>query len=51
MLNNDTSPKAILIRIEPWIERKGTDGLAEYRKINNLASIDGLAGLDSRKIL
>ena len=36
--------------IDEWIERKGPDGLAEYRKMNNLASVDGLAGLDSEKI-
>ncbi|TAN25205.1 MAG: pyridoxamine 5'-phosphate oxidase family protein [Actinomycetota bacterium] len=36
--------------IDEWIERKGQEGLADYRKNNNLASIDGLTGLDVEKI-
>ena len=29
-----------------WAERKGDDGLAEYRKRKNSASIDGLPAID-----
>jgi pyridoxamine 5'-phosphate oxidase-like protein len=31
-----------------WAERKGEEGLAEYRRKNNTSSIDGLPGLGSR---
>jgi hypothetical protein len=30
-----------------WAERKGPDGLAEYRSVTNAASIDDLPGLDA----
>jgi hypothetical protein len=33
-------------RLVDWAERKGPDGLAEYRAENNAASIDGLPALD-----
>jgi hypothetical protein len=31
----------------PWVEHKGTDGLREYVREKNAASIDGLPALDS----
>lgn len=37
--------------IGKWLESKGESGLVEYRRKNNLSSIDGLAGLDPKKIL
>ncbi|MDA8081993.1 MAG: pyridoxamine 5'-phosphate oxidase family protein [Actinomycetota bacterium] len=37
--------------IGKWLENKGESGLLEYRRNNNLLSIDGLAGLDPKKIL
>ena len=36
--------------MEDWLQRKGEDGLKDYRKKNNLTSIDGLAGLDPERI-
>jgi hypothetical protein len=30
-----------------WAERKGPDGLSEYRVTTNAASIDGLPGLSA----
>jgi len=32
--------------LDHWCEKKGPDGLVEYREQNNLTSIDGLPGLD-----
>jgi hypothetical protein len=31
--------------IERWAEKKGADGMADYRRQKNLASLDGLPGL------
>lgn len=33
-------------RMDQWVEQKGESGLVSYRKKNNVASIDGLEGLD-----
>ncbi len=37
--------------INEWLEKKGDEGLVEYRMRNNLVSVDGLAGLDPEKLL
>ncbi len=34
-------------QLHEWSEKKGTDGLREYQRKHNAASIDGLAGLRS----
>lgn len=36
--------------LSEWIGRKGEAGLFKYRRKNNLASVDGLEGLDRKKI-
>ncbi len=36
--------------IGEWIEKKGDQGLLEYRRKNNLVSVDGLPGLESGKL-
>jgi Pyridoxamine 5'-phosphate oxidase len=35
-------------QLTTWADRRGPDGLVEYRREKNTASIDGLAGLDAR---
>lgn len=36
--------------IGEWIRRKGEAGLTEYKRRNNLLSVDGLPGLDAQKL-
>jgi len=33
-------------QLAAWVQRKGRDGIAQYRQEKNLRSIDGLTGLD-----
>jgi hypothetical protein len=35
-------------QLSAWVQRKGSNGIAEYRQQKNLQSIDGLPGLDQR---
>jgi hypothetical protein len=36
-------------QLPAWAERKGPEGLAEYKRQRNSASIDGLAGLENQE--